>query len=244
MGIQVQSVEAGTPAAKLGIQPGDVLLTVGRNPLNDMLDYEFYTSSPRFEMTVCREGQTRTLQVRKDQYEPFGCDFKTYLIDKQHSCANHCMFCFIDQLPQGMRPALYFKDDDERLSFLFGNYITLTNLSPHEVERIGHMHISPINISVHTTNPELRVRMMANKRAGETLAYLKQFAEAGIEMNCLLVLCRGINDGEELRRTLDDLCQLHESILSIAAVPSGVTRYRKGLYPLTPYDREIGRAHV
>ena len=238
MGIQVQSVEAGTPAAKLGIQPGDVLLTVGRNPLNDMLDYEFYTSSPRFEMTLCRDGQTRTLQVRKDQYEPFGCDFKTYLIDKQHSCANHCMFCFIDQLPQGMRPALYFKDDDERLSFLFGNYITLTNLSPHEVERIGHMHISPINISVHTTNPELRVRMMANKRAGETLAYLKQFAAAGIEMNCQLVLCRGINDGDELRRTLDDLCQLHESILSIAAVPSGVTRYRKGLYPLTPYDQE------
>ena len=242
MGIQVQSVEAGTPAAKLGIQPGDVLLTVGRNPLNDMLDYEFYTSSPRFEMTVCREGQTRTLQVRKDQYEPFGCDFKTYLIDKQHSCANHCMFCFIDQLPQGMRPALYFKDDDERLSFLFGNYITLTNLSPHEVERIGHMHISPINISVHTTNPELRVRMMANKRAGETLAYLKQFAEAGIEMNCQLVLCRGINDGDELRRTLTDLLALRPQVGSIAAVPAGVTDYRKGLYKLTPYDKETAAA--
>ena len=244
MGIQVQSVEDGTPAAKLGIQAGDVLLSVGRNPLNDMLDYEFYTSSPRFEMTLCRDGQTRTLQVRKDQYEPFGCDFKTYLIDKQHSCANHCMFCFIDQLPQGMRPTLYFKDDDERLSFLFGNYITMTNMQDHEIDRIIKMHISPINISVHTTNPQLRIRMLANKRGGEVLKYLPRLVEGGIAVNCQLVLCRGVNDGDELRRTLTDLLELTPMVQSIAAVPCGVTDYRKNLYPQIPFDAESSAAVI
>ena len=238
MAIRIEQVDAGSEAEALGLAPGDELLSVDDNELNDTLDYDFYTDSSSFHLKARVADGIREWEVQRPQRGPFGCGFKTYLGDAKHSCSNHCMFCFIDQLPPGMRESLYFKDDDERLSFLFGNYITLTNLSPHEVERIGHMHISPINISVHTTNPELRVRMMANKRAGETLAYLKQFAEAGIEMNCQLVLCRGINDGEELRRTLDDLCQLHESILSIAAVPSGVTRYRKGLYPLTPYDRE------
>lgn len=238
MAIQVQSVDKGSPAAKAGILPGDSLLTANGSPLNDMLDYEFHTAAARIEVTLCRGGTQHTVTVKKGEYEPFGCDFETYLIDQKHSCANHCMFCFIDQLPPGLRETLYFKDDDERLSFLFGNYITMTNLSPHEVERIKRMHISPINISVHTTNPALRVRMMANKRAGETLAYLKDFAEAGIDMNCQLVLCRGINDGDELRRSLDDLCALYPAIQSIAAVPSGLTRYRKGLYPLIPYDAE------
>src|SRR5699024_5427479 len=148
------------------------------------------------------------------------------------------MFCCIDQLPPGRRESLYFKDDDERLSFLFGNYITMTNLSEREVDRIIKMHISPIFISVHTTNPQLRVRMMANKRAAETLDYLDRFAKGGIEMNCQLVLCRGINDGDELRRTLDDLLALRPQVGSIAAVPAGVTSYRKGLYRLTPYDAQ------
>ena len=238
MAIRIEQVDAGSEAEALGLAPGDELLSVDDNELNDSLDYDFYTDSSSFHLKARVADGIREWEVQRPQRGPFGCGFKTYLGDAKHTCSNHCMFCFIDQMPPGMRESLYFKDDDERLSFLFGNYITLTNLSPHEVERIGHMHISPINISVHTTNPELRVRMMANKRAGETLAYLKQFAAAGIEMNCQLVLCRGINDGDELRRTLDDLCQLHESILSIAAVPSGVTRYRKGLYPLTPYDQE------
>ena len=183
-----------------------------------------------------QNGAQQTLTVEKAEYEPFGCDFKTYLADEKHSCDNHCMFCFIDQLPPGLREPLYFKDDDERLSFLYGNYITMTNLSEREVERIVKMHISPIFISVHTTNPALRVRMMANKRAADTLRYLDVFAQAGIEMNCQLVLCRGINDGDELRRTLDDLLALCPQVCSIAAVPAGVTDYRDKLYKLTPYD--------
>ena len=236
MAVRVQQVEKGSAAERLGIRPGSVLLSADGNELNDMLDYQFYTSGASFQLAVSTEGHLDYLQVDKTEYEPLGCGFETYLIDQKHTCANHCMFCFIDQLPPGMRDTLYFKDDDERLSFLFGNYVTLTNLSAHEVERIKTMHISPINISVHTTNPQLRVRMMANKRAGEVLEYLPQFAQAGIEMNCQLVLCRGVNDGDELRRTLADLKALAPHVKSIAAVPSGLTRYRDRLYKLIPYD--------
>lgn len=242
MSIRVEKVEKGSVADRLGIQAGTSLLSVDGNELNDMLDYQFYTSGPQFSLAACMKGKLEYIQVQKDEYEPFGCEFSTYLIDEKHSCANHCMFCFIDQLPDGMRDTLYFKDDDERLSFLFGNYITLTNLSQHEVDRIKKMHISPINISVHTTNPELRIRMMANKRAGETLKYLQEFADAGIAINCQLVLCRGINDGDELRRTLADLTNMHPAVQSIAAVPAGLTAYRKGLYPLTVYDQQSSAA--
>lgn len=238
MALHVESVEAGSPAARLGIGPGCVLLAADGNELADALDYQFYTVASSFRLRVCRGAGPEELLVEKEEYEPLGCNFKTYLGDDKHSCANHCMFCFIDQLPKGMRESLYFKDDDERLSFLFGNYITMTNLSDHEVDRIIKMHISPIFISVHTTNPALRVRMLANKRGGETLQYLDRFAAGGIEMNCQLVLCRGINDGDELERTLTDLLALCPQLGSVAAVPSGVTSYRKGLYKLTPYDRE------
>ena len=236
MALTVQSVAPGSPAQRLGLAPGCRLLAVDGNELFDALDYQYYTAAPRFALTVCQNGAQQTLTVEKAEYEPFGCDFKTYLADEKHSCDNHCMFCFIDQLPPGLREPLYFKDDDERLSFLYGNYITMTNLSEREVERIVKMHISPIFISVHTTNPALRVRMMANKRAADTLRYLDVFAKAGIEMNCQLVLCRGINDGDELRRTLDDLLALCPQVCSIAAVPAGVTNYRDKLYKLTPYD--------
>ena len=238
MPVRVQSIDKGSAAERLGIQPGTMLLSADGNELNDMLDYQFYTSGSKFQLAVSMGGKLNYLQVEKGEYEPLGCEFATYLIDQKHSCSNHCMFCFIDQLPKGLRETLYFKDDDERLSFLFGNYITLTNLSQHEVDRIKRMHISPINISVHTTNPQLRVRMMANKRAGETLKYLQEFADAGISINCQLVLCRGINDGDELRRTLTDLTNMHPAVQSIAAVPAGLTRYRKGLFPLTVYDAE------
>ena len=236
MAIRVQSVDKGSAAERLGLSAGAVLLSADGHELNDMLDYQFYTTPPAFSLAVSMEGKLRYLSVQKAEYEPLGCNFATYLIDQQHACANHCMFCFIDQLPPGLRESLYFKDDDERLSFLFGNYITLTNLNRREVDRIKAMHISPINVSVHTTDPALRVRMMANKRAGEVLGYLREFAEAGITLNCQLVLCRGINDGEALRRTLADLAELHPAVQSIAAVPSGLTAYRKGLYPLIPYD--------
>lgn len=157
-------------------------------------------------------------------------------MDKQHSCCNRCIFCFIDQLPKGMRSSLYFKDDDSRLSFLFGNYITLTNMTEHDIERIIKMHISPINISVHTTNPELRAKMTGNRFAGKSLAILDRLADAGVKINCQLVICKGINDGDELKRSLTDLGKLYPSVQSIALVPIGLTKFRDGLFPLEPYD--------
>lgn len=242
MALTVQTVQQGSPAARLGLGPGSVLLAADGNALNDALDYQYYTTPADFTLECETGGARQTINVHKGEYEPFGCDFATYLGDEQHSCQNHCLFCFIDQLPPGLRPSLYFKDDDERLSFLYGNYITLTNLSDAEVERIIKLHISPIFVSVHTTDPALRVRMLANKRAGETLGYLQRFAAAGIELNCQLVLCRGINDGDHLRRTLDDLLALRPRVGSIAAVPAGVTAHRQGLYHLEPYDAKTAAA--
>lgn len=236
MAIKIQTVEPGSPAQQLGLGPGDELLSVDGNPLNDTLDYEFYTDSSSFHLKARIQGAVQEWDVHREARGPFGCDFATYLGDEKHSCSNHCMFCFIDQLPPGMRESLYFKDDDERLSFLFGNYITMTNMQDHEIDRIIKMHISPINISVHTTNPQLRVRMLANRRGGETLKYLDRLVEGGIEVNCQLVLCRGINDGDELRRSLTDLLKLTPMVQSIAAVPCGITDYRKNLYPQVPYD--------
>ena len=236
MALRVQSVDEGSPAQALGITPGCVLLSADGNELADMLDYQYYTVAAQFRLALCRDGKLEYLDVSKEEYEPLGCSFKTYLGDEKHSCDNHCMFCFIDQLPPGMRESLYFKDDDERLSFLFGNYITMTNMHDHEIDRIIRMHISPINVSVHTTNPELRSRMLANRRGGETLRYLERLARAGIAVNCQLVLCRGVNDGDELRRTLTDLLDLGPMVQSIAAVPCGITDYRQGLYPQVPYD--------
>ena len=242
MAIKIERVEPGSEAEALGLAPGDELLAVDENELNDSLDYDFYTDSSSFHLKAKVADGIREWNVQRTERGPFGCDFKTYLGDQKHSCSNHCMFCFIDQLPPGMRESLYFKDDDERLSFLFGNYITMTNMQDHEIERIIKMHISPINISVHTTNPQLRVRMLANKRGGEVLKYLPRLVQGGIAVNCQLVLCRGINDGDELRRTLTDLLALRPQVGSIAAVPAGVTDYRKGLYRLTPYDKETAAA--
>ena len=180
MAIKIDRIDAGSDAETLGLQPGDELLSVDENELNDTLDYDFYTDSSSFHLKAKVADGIREWDVRRAERGPFGCDFSTYLGDQKHSCSNHCMFCFIDQLPPGMRESLYFKDDDERLSFLFGNYITMTNMQDHEIDRIIKMHISPINISVHTTNPQLRVRMLANKRGGEVLKYLPRLVEGGI----------------------------------------------------------------
>ena len=169
MAMKIARVEPGSEAEVLGLGPGDELLSVDENELNDSLDYDFYTDSKSFHLKARVADGIREWDVQRTERGPFGCDFQTYLGDQKHSCSNHCMFCFIDQLPPGMRESLYFKDDDERLSFLFGNYITMTNMQDHEIDRIIKMHISPINISVHTTNPQLRVRMLANKRGGEVL---------------------------------------------------------------------------
>ena len=237
MAVKIMGADPDSPAKKAGLA-GATLLSIDGSEINDMLDYEFHSAGARLELALMRGGKLEYVTLEKEEYQPLGCRFESYLIDKKHSCKNKCMFCFIDQLPKGLRETLYFKDDDERLSFLFGNYITLTNLAPREVERIKKMHISPINISVHTVDPELRVTMMKNKHAGEVLRYIDEFAAAGIEMNCQLVLCRGINDGDKLRQSIEKLAGLYPAVQSIAAVPSGLTKYREGLYPLEPYDRE------
>ena len=238
MSVIIKSVEKGSPAYKAGLRDGDTLISIDGNEIIDVLDYRFYQDSERLTVEfIDSAGKVKTARIKKDEYEELGLEFETYLMDKKHSCRNKCVFCFIDQLPKGLRESLYFKDDDSRLSFLFGNYITLTNITEHEVERIIKMHISPINISVHTTNPELRVKMMANKNAGRVLEIIDRFNSAGIKLNCQLVLCPGYNDGKELERTLDDLSRL-ENAECIAAVPVGLTAYREGLAQIEPFNKQ------
>ena len=237
MAVKIYDVTIGSHADKAGIKKGETLLSINSNEIVDVLDYRFYQVNRKLTLEVADEDKNvRTIEMTKGEYEEIGLEFETYLMDKQHSCRNKCIFCFIDQLPKGMRESLYFKDDDSRLSFLFGNYITLTNITEHEIDRIIKMHISPINVSVHTTNPELRCKMMNNRFAGDTLKYLKRFADAGITLNCQIVSCPGINDGDELVRTLTDLEALGVNMTAI--VPVGLTRYRENLYPLVPYNKE------
>lgn len=237
MAVKIFDVTTGSHADKAGIKKGETLLSINSNEIVDVLDYRFYQVNRKLTLEVADENKNvRTIEMTKGEYEEIGLEFETYLMDKQHSCRNKCIFCFIDQLPRGMRESLYFKDDDSRLSFLFGNYITLTNITEHEIDRIIKMHISPINVSVHTTNPELRCKMMNNRFAGDTLKYLKRFADAGITLNCQIVSCPGINDGDELVRTLTDLENLGVNMTAI--VPVGLTRYRENLYPLVPYNKE------
>lgn len=237
MAVKIFDVTTGSHADKAGIKKGETLLSINSNEIVDVLDYRFYQVNRKLTLEVEDENKNvRTIEMTKGEYEEIGLEFETYLMDKQHSCRNKCIFCFIDQLPKGMRESLYFKDDDSRLSFLFGNYITLTNITEHEIDRIIKMHISPINVSVHTTNPELRCKMMNNRFAGDTLKYLKRFADAGITLNCQIVSCPGINDGDELVRTLTDLENFGVNMTAI--VPVGLTRYRENLYPLVPYNKE------
>ena len=239
MAVIIQSVTKGSAAARQGILPGETLLSINGNEIMDVLDYRFYQTNRELMLELQgTDGKTRAVPIKKREYEEIGLTFETYLMDKQQSCKNQCIFCFVDQLPKGMRKSLYFKDDDSRLSFLFGNYITLTNLSEHEIERIIKMHTSPIDVSVHTTNPELRVKMMKNRFAGSALSIMQRLARAGIKLNCQIVSCPGINDGEELLRSLTDMEALYPSVECIAVVPVGLTRYREGLYPLIPYTRE------
>lgn len=239
MAVKITGIESGSYAEMLGIEAGDMLVAINGHEIRDILDFRFYETNSRLELTVRDpKGTEAVLKLRKGQYDAIGLEFESYLMDKERSCRNKCIFCFIDQLPKGMRETLYFKDDDSRLSFLFGNYITLTNIDEKEIDRIIEMRISPINISVHTMNPELRCRMMNNRFAGEVLRYIKKLADAGIMLNCQLVLCPGINDGDELRFSLEELSKLGECIQSVACVPVGLTRYRDGLYPLEAYCEE------
>ena len=238
MSVIVKSVIKGSPAYKIGMREGDTLVNLSGNEIMDVLDYRFYQNNDKMTVEyINSKGKIISKKLKKKEYEELGLEFETYLMDKKHSCRNKCIFCFIDQLPKGLRESLYFKDDDSRLSFLFGNYITLTNITEHEVDRIIKMHISPVNISVHTTDPELRVKMMNNKNAGKVLDIIYRFNEAGIKLNCQLVLVPGFNDGEELKRSLKDFTAL-ENVECIAAVPVGLTRYREGLCEISPFDKK------
>ncbi len=239
MAVKISEICSGSIAERKKIKAGDSLISINGNEITDVLDYRFYMNDSKLLLSlVTAEGKSKLVLIRKDEFEDIGLEFETYLMDRQRSCKNKCIFCFIDQLPKGLRKSLYFKDDDSRLSFLFGNYITLTNLTDGEAERIIKMHISPVNVSVQTMNPELRVKMMANPGAGESLKYLKKFADAGIAINTQLVLCPGINDGEELERSLNELSKLYPSVQSIAAVPVGLSDHRDGLFKIEPYTKE------
>ena len=242
--VKITSVEKSSRAAKRGVREGDVLIAINDREINDVLDYRFFLTDTSVTLTLEREGKRFDVSIKKQQYDDIGLDFETPLMDKKHSCENKCIFCFIDQLPKGMRKTLYFKDDDSRLSFLHGNYITLTNLHDKDIDRIIEMHISPVNVSVHTTNPELRVKMMHNKRAGEVLSYLDKLAAANISLCGQIVLCKGINDGEELDRSMRDLSKLFPAMQSVSIVPSGLTKHREKLYPLEHFTKEDALAVI
>lgn len=235
----IKAIDPDSPLAGK-VRPGDTLLAINSNKILDVLDYKFFAYDTRLELRLRRpEGSEYSLHVVKPEGGDLGLDFESYLMDKPRSCANRCVFCFIDQLPGGMRPTMYFKDDDARLSFLLGNYITLTNLSKREIERIIALHISPINISVHATDPELRRQLLRNPRAGECMEIMGRFAKAGITMNCQIVCCPGLNDGEALMQSMRDLEALYPQVHSVSVVPVGLTKFREGLYPLSPFTKEL-----
>ena len=240
--VKITSVERGSRADRQGIKAGDSLLKINNNEINDVLDYRFYLTERMIVLKLSREGEEYEVTIKKGEYDDIGLEFETPLMDEKHSCKNKCIFCFIDQNPEGLRESLYFKDDDSRLSFIHGNYVTLTNMTQSDVDRIIKMRMSPINISVHTTNPDLRVKMMKNKHSGEVLKYLNDFAEAGLSMCGQIVLCRGINDGEELMRSMRDLASLYPAMSSVAIVPAGLTKFREKLYPLTDFKAEEASA--
>lgn len=236
--VTVDFVKPRSPAHKCGIKAGDILISVNSHPINDVLDYGFYTRERRLELEMERAGEKYTVSMKKFENADTGMEFATFLMDKKRSCANRCIFCFIDQLPEGMRDTLYFKDDDTRLSFLQGNYVTLTNVPDRDITRLLEMHISPINVSVHTTNPSLRVKMLGNKNAAKIMDQLTTFASHNISLNCQIVLCKGYNDKEELTRSMKDLYSLYPALSGVSIVPVGLTDHREGLCPLEPFTRE------
>ena len=236
--ITIQNVEPGSIAGEAGIEPGDILVSISGEKIMDIFDYRFLTSEE--SLTVCiqkKDGEVWEIEIDKDQYEDLGMNFEEALMDASKSCTNNCIFCFIDQLPEGMRETVYFKDDDSRLSYLSGNYVTLTNMKDEDLERIIRYKMSPLNVSVHTTSPDLRRFMLGSRFGGDVLEKIRKLVEGGISVNTQIVLCRGINDGEELDRTISELSGLYPGMSSISVVPVGLTRWREGLYKLKPYDK-------
>ncbi len=239
MAVLIKHITPASPAEKSDIRVGDEIISINNGEIYDMMDLQFYSTDTVLDITLSRNGDEFDVRVVKvDEYTPLGVEFDTYLIDKHHSCKNKCIFCFVDQLPKGLRKDMYFKDDDERLSFLYGNYITMTNLSRREIDRIKKIHLSPINISVHTTDPRLRVFMMKNPRAAEINDLMDEFARAGIVMNTQIVLCKNVNDGENLKKSIERLQSLYPQVASCSIVPIGMTRYRDGLAPARSFDAD------
>ena len=232
----ISKVNPGSIAQELGIEKGDVLLEINQTPIEDVLDYHYLMNEEYVELLIRKpDGEEWILEVEKEYEEDLGVEFENGLMDEYRSCSNHCIFCFIDQMPKGMRETLYFKDDDSRLSFLQGNYVTLTNMSDHDIDRIIKYHLEPINISFQTTNPTLRCQMLHNRFAGKALEKVQRLCDAGIHMNGQIVLCKGINDGAELERSLEDLCNYYPALQSVSVVPVGLTKYRDELYPLQAF---------
>jgi len=235
----IRSVEDGSIAWELGVEPGDCLISINDKEIEDVFDYHYLVNDEELVLLIEKpDGEEWELEIEKDYEEDLGIEFEQGLMDEYRSCRNKCMFCFIDQMPKGMRETLYFKDDDSRLSFLQGNYITLTNMSDHDIDRIVQYHLEPINISFHTTNPELRCKMLHNRFAGDALKKVQTLYEGGITMNGQIVLCKGINDGEELERSIRDMTAYLPHLQSVSVVPVGLTKFRDGLYPLEPFTKE------
>lgn len=238
----IKQVEPNSIGEELGIQPGDILISINDTRVEDIIEYRFLINDEFLNVVIKKpNGDEWELDIEKDYYEDLGIEFEDPMLCDARSCKNKCIFCFIDQNPKGMRESIYFKDDDSRLSFLQGNYISMTNLKQNDINKIIKYRISPLNISVHTTNPDLRIKMLNNKDAGKVLDYLKIFVENGITLNAQIVLCYDVNDRDQLDRTLDDLAKFHPYLKSISVVPVGLTKYRQGLYNLIPFDKEKSR---
>lgn len=235
--VRINSIIKGSPAEKMGVLAEDCLVSINGHAIKDVLDYMYYAAEESVSLEIIRDGSKLEFVIEKGEYDDLGLEFETFLMDSKQSCRNKCVFCFIDQMPLNMRETLYFKDDDARLSFLQGNYVTLTNLEQSDIDRIIQMKLN-INVSVHTTNPELRCKMMNNRFAGEKLRFIRQLAENGIKLNCQIVCCPGLNDGDELRRSLRDLSELMPNITSMAVVPVGLTKFRQGLFHLEPFNKK------
>ncbi|MBD5152550.1 MAG: DUF512 domain-containing protein [Oscillibacter sp.] len=238
MSTVITSIDRHSPAERAGVRVGEKLISIGGHAVEDVLDYRFFGYDPDPEVELeAPDGSRRTVRVKKAEAEELGLNFETYLMDEPRPCSNHCLFCFVDQMAPGCRDTLYFKDDDARLSFLMGNYITLTNLSPREIQRIIDLRISPINVSVHATDPKLRSVLLGNKAGGESLEAMRRFGQAGIVMNGQIVLCPGYNDGDQLQKTMEDMASW--GFASCSVVPVGLTKYREGLSKLRPVDKEL-----
>lgn len=245
MNTLISKVLENSIAEEVGIEVGDRVLSINGNDINDIIDYKFLLAEEYIEVDIEKQdGEIWTFEIEKDYEEDLGVEFENSIMDEAKSCCNKCVFCFVDQLPKGLRNTLYFKDDDSRLSFLQGNFVTLTNMKDSDIDRIIRYRISPINVSVHTTNPELRAKMLNNRFAGNIYERLKKLAEADITMNCQIVCCPSINDGEELKKTIEDLYALYPAVQNVAIVPVGLTKFREGLFPLKLYDKDSAKKEI